>query len=432
MEEAGEERQIQVRFVTKLPEELRVASTPFSLPAHLTRYGLSEVINALLGLEKPQPFDFLVDGELLRTSLEQLLLTNNISAESILNVEYAYAVGPPKRGKSHEHNDWVSAITGRHPRFIATGSYDTFIRIWGADGSVVQSLEGHGDAISSLEASLLTGDEKWKLISGSKDHTVRVWQLSLTSYQEAMKDAITLDRPVKVLKGHSSSVQCVASNRSGTAVSSGSWDCSIKLWNISEEENGDSLTVHTKKRKLDASSEAQELEVGAITTLEGHTQCVSAVSWGERDSIVSTSWDQSIRSWDVETNINTETLVGTKALHCLSVGGDNMALFAAGGADPVLRIWDPRMPGTYTPIFQLSSHKAWITACKWHRHSRHHILSGSHDGSIKLWDLRSKIPLQTIDAHKGKVLCADWLNDDCIVSGGTDNLLQVFSNVQIS
>ncbi|MCO5608005.1 hypothetical protein L7F22_062208 [Adiantum nelumboides] len=288
--------------------------------------------------------------------------------------------------------------------YIATGSYDTFIRIWAADGSVVQSLAGHGDAISSLEASIPTAEENCVLISGSKDHTVRMWELSLTSSQEATNPAIILERPVKVLKGHTSSVQCVASNGSGTAVCSGSWDCSIKVWSNLVEENGVSLTVHSKKRKLDASAEAQELEVGTTITLEGHTQCVSAVSWGERDSIVSASWDQSIRSWDVETNINTETLIGPKALHCLSVGGDNMALFAAGGADPVLRIWDPRMPGTNTPIFQLASHKAWITACKWHRHSRNHILSASHDGSIKLWDLRSKIPLQTVDAHKGKVI----------------------------
>ena len=46
----AEERQIQVRFVTKLPTELRVATTPFSVPSHLGRYGLSEVINALVGL----------------------------------------------------------------------------------------------------------------------------------------------------------------------------------------------------------------------------------------------------------------------------------------------------------------------------------------------------------------------------------------------
>ncbi|KAH7425077.1 hypothetical protein KP509_11G038700 [Ceratopteris richardii] len=269
--------------------------------------------------------------------------------------------------------------------------------------------------------------EKWNLISGSKDHTVRVWQLSQTSSKDAANSELSLSQPVKVLKGHTSSVQCVTSDRSGTAVCSGSWDCSIKLWNVSERENEEGPAIQTKRRKLNASTEVQELEVCATITLEGHKQCVSAVSWGERGSVVSASWDHSIRSWDVETSINTETLVGAKALHCLSVGGENMSLFAAGGADPVLRIWDPRMPGTNTPIFQLSSHNAWISACKWHSSSSHHIFSASYDGSIKLWDLRSKIPLLTIDAHKGKVLSADWWNKDSIVSGGTDSLLQIFS-----
>lgn len=32
--------------------------------------------------EKPQPFDFLIDGELLRTSIEQFLLTKGITAVS--------------------------------------------------------------------------------------------------------------------------------------------------------------------------------------------------------------------------------------------------------------------------------------------------------------------------------------------------------------
>jgi hypothetical protein len=37
----------------------------------------------------------------------------------------------------------------------------------------------------------------------------------------------------------------------------------------------------------------------------------------------------------------------SKALHCLSVGGVGSSLLAGGGADPVLRIWDPRIPGKW-------------------------------------------------------------------------------------
>jgi len=34
-----------------------------------------------------------------------------------------------------------------------------------------------------------------------------------------------------------------------------------------------------------------------------------------------------------------------KALNCLDIGGEGSALIAAGGSDPVIRIWDPRKPG---------------------------------------------------------------------------------------
>lgn len=44
------EKQIQVRFTTKLPPALRVVSSAFAVPAKLTRYGLSDVVNTLLGL----------------------------------------------------------------------------------------------------------------------------------------------------------------------------------------------------------------------------------------------------------------------------------------------------------------------------------------------------------------------------------------------
>jgi ribosome biogenesis protein YTM1 len=34
-----------------------------------------------------------------------------------------------------------------------------------------------------------------------------------------------------------------------------------------------------------------------------------------------------------------------KVLGCVDVGGEGSALIAAGGSDPILRIWDPRKPG---------------------------------------------------------------------------------------
>ena len=36
-----------------------------------------------------------------------------------------------------------------------------------------------------------------------------------------------------------------------------------------------------------------------------------------------------------------------KVVNCLDVGGEGSSLIAAGGSDPVLRIWDPRKPGFF-------------------------------------------------------------------------------------
>ena len=47
---SSEEVQISCKFVTRLPEQYRIAPTPIAVPGKLTRYGLSEVINHLLNL----------------------------------------------------------------------------------------------------------------------------------------------------------------------------------------------------------------------------------------------------------------------------------------------------------------------------------------------------------------------------------------------
>jgi ribosome biogenesis protein len=59
-----------------------------------------------LGAEPPRPFDFIVDGELVRNSLEKLLLGHGISAETLLEVEYTTAVVPPAIRSQVAQDDW--------------------------------------------------------------------------------------------------------------------------------------------------------------------------------------------------------------------------------------------------------------------------------------------------------------------------------------
>ncbi|KAK4487750.1 hypothetical protein RD792_005577 [Penstemon davidsonii] len=262
--------------------------------------------------------------------------------------------------------------------------------------------------------------------TASKDRTLRLWKIGAEQ---------SLDQPkrisaFKILRGHTAAVQSIAAQPSGDMVCSGSWDCTISLYNINASDSeGDIVSV--KKRRKDGEDREIQSEGEALSTLVGHTQCVSSVVWPQHETIYSASWDHSIRRWDVETGKNSLNMFCGKVINCLDIGGESSALIAAGGSDPILRIWDPRKPGTLSPVFQFSSHNSWISSCKWHKKSWFHLVTASYDGKVMLWDLRTAWPLAVIDTHKDKVLCADWWKDDSVISGGADSKLCISSGIPV-
>nr|AQX44197.1 hypothetical protein [Apostasia odorata] len=426
--------QVHFRFLTKLQPPFKVPPTSIAVPANLTRMGLSEIVNLLLKNINPDlhstPFDFLIDGELIRMPMEQFLHIKGISVEKVLEIEYIRAVAPQKQGDSSLHDDWVSAVDGTDKRFVLTGCYDNLARIWKHGSLCTHILQGHNGAVTAVKLidnkGNSTGDEIF-IATGAKDKTLKLWMVKFYAAEYA-------HYPVKMsafnsLKGHASSVQCISANNFGDMLCSGSWDSSIKLWRVGSKGDGDSVPV--KRRRLIAEEEESH-EGESIAEFVGHTQCVSSIVWPDSQTIYSASWDHSIRSWDVQSGKAVWNMVCGKALNCLDIGGEGSVLVAAGGSDHVLRVWDPRKPGTLATTFQFSSHSSWISACKWHSRSTFHLLSASYDGKVMLWDLRTAWPLAKIDSHDDKVLCADWWKDDSVISGGADSKLFISSGISIS
>ncbi|KAM9917167.1 hypothetical protein OXX59_009520, partial [Metschnikowia pulcherrima] len=137
-------------FFTKEDDEtLHASDAPLFVPTSLKRYGLSEVVNHLLDREDAVPFDFLIDGVLLRTSLDEYLTRHGLSAEATLSIEYTRAVLPPSFLASYNDEDWVSsidtinqsskAVTAQRgaelaaPQILA-GSYDGVVRSYNMSG----------------------------------------------------------------------------------------------------------------------------------------------------------------------------------------------------------------------------------------------------------------------------------------------------------
>jgi ribosome biogenesis protein YTM1 len=76
----------------------------------------------------------------------------------------------------------------------------------------------------------------------------------------------------------------------------------------------------------------------------------------------------------------------------------------------------------------LKSHSAWVSTLAWHPTNPNMFLSGGYDGAVKVWDLRSNVPLHSLtQAHKDKVLCVGWAANQSFLSGGADKTVQIHS-----
>ncbi|KAL1424656.1 hypothetical protein MTO96_019948 [Rhipicephalus appendiculatus] len=96
-----ENAQIQAKFFTK-DERYSVPDTPFSISGSTTSEQLSSLINTLLRESSSgdaendgEPtFDFLIDGELLRETLQEHLEAHKIQQENVVLVEYVEKCPP--------------------------------------------------------------------------------------------------------------------------------------------------------------------------------------------------------------------------------------------------------------------------------------------------------------------------------------------------
>ena len=75
---------------------------------------------------------------------------------------------------------------------------------------------------------------------------------------------------------------------------------------------------------------------------------------------------------------------------CITTAQDHLIL--AGSEDSVVRLFDTRT-GDKRPAKQLThaykAHSKWITSVKFNPQAENVFISGSVDGTVKLWDLRN-------------------------------------------
>ena len=199
-------------------------------------------------------------------------------------------------------------------RHFVTASYDGYIRIFDYSQNAVFAGSVHDAPVTSLslDPTSISEDKSLMIATASHDLTGRLVRVSLEP-DTGNRTSLTLAS----LHLHTSPLSSVAYSRSGEHLLTASWDALIGLWesHIPDEDEIDVVEVQTdrrKRRKVGGhESERRPKRKGPSSVLKSHTARVSkAVFSGTGKTAFSCGFDSTVRSWDVENGVCTNTIVG--------------------------------------------------------------------------------------------------------------------------
>ncbi|KAK9244958.1 WD40-repeat-containing domain protein [Lipomyces tetrasporus] len=433
--------QIRITLTTRDPSVAVPDDVPLYVPLALKRYGLSEIVNHLLATEKPIPFDFLINSELLRVSLQDYITQKGLSSEQTLALEYTRSILPPTFLASYVHPDWVSSVdvieaapSNVNAAPILSGCYDGIVRTWNLSGSVVSEFGGHTGPVKAV---------RWldvnKVVSVGMDRSIRIWKVPAAGDQndEVMADVLGSNGPqtvtsARIFAGHKSTVEDIAVNAETSRMLSAGADNAVGLWTTNYKEAppaSGSLSTRemTGKRRRKTTLPSR----GPISMMDSHSGPVTGVIFDPKDHTVgySVSLDHTIKTWDLVTGALVDTR--TTSFPLLSIVAlPQLSLLCCGSSARHVTLHDPRAAADATTTTTLTGHTNFVVGLSRSPESEYMFCSASHDGTVRVWDVRAQNSLYVISreskaAEKAKVFGVHWSKSAGIVSGGEDKRMQI-------
>ncbi|KAK9469246.1 WD40 repeat-like protein [Lipomyces arxii] len=303
------------------------------------------------------------------------------------------------------------------------------------------TLEGHAGWVTCLTTTPGNPD---LLLSGSRDKTLIVWQLT--------RDEFSYGVPKRSLHGHSHIVQDVTISSDGLFAISASWDKTMRLWDLTTGKtiqrfvghNSDVLSVSfsSDNRQIVSGSRDKTIKLWNIAaeckytiTDKGHNDWVSCVRFSPNPAnpvIVSAGWDKLVKVWDLEVaELQTDFIGHTGYINALTISPDG-TLCASGGKDGSTMLWDLNEikhlysldAGDEIHALTFSPNRYWLCAAT--------------SSSIKIFDLEKKIPVDDVkpDFAEGsgkapECISLAWSSDgQSLFAGYTDNKIRVWQVMQ--
>jgi WD40 repeat protein len=244
----------------------------------------------------------------------------------------------------------------------------------------LMQLQGHDGGVLSVAFS----PDGSKIVSGSDDKTIRVW------------DASTGIKMLPPLRGHDDSIWSVAFSPDGSKIVSGSSDKTIRVWDASTG-------------------------VEMLPPLRGHDGMILSVAFSPNGSkIISGSSDKTIRFWDAST-----VLPPLRGILC-RIPPDGSKI-VSGSKDKTIRVWDASTGVEMLPPLRGHDDSIWSVAFS---PDGSKIISGSKDKTIRVWDASTGVEmLPPLRGHDDWIWSVAFSDGSVAFSSPMDpqNRLGVFS-----
>ena len=208
---------------------------------------------------------------------------------------------------------------------------------------LVRTLRGHTDQVTSLAIH----SPSWTLLSGSRDQSVRAWDIRMGRVKFTSRE-------------HFGSICCLGvTNERASEFISGAKDSSIKVWNSSgkclrtmrnhrgavhsisflEEGGRDYRSSRIVSGSADANVRLWNIREGrCMKILRGHKAPVKVVCWPTESKVVSGARDGKLKVWNLKESRCVRTLEGHTGSITGLVCGSKSAV--SSSKDGTLRVWD--------------------------------------------------------------------------------------------
>ena len=262
----------------------------------------------------------------------------------------------------------------------------------------------HESGVESVAFSL----DGTTLATGSNDNLIHLW------------DVATGDR-LSTLTGHEDGIVSVSFSPDRKRLLSSSVDQTVRLWDAG---TGQTLIVFRP-------SDDEDPNVSKVARLISDSRSILMVStdgpvsnphFAQNGSSVIATSGNSIRSWDSLTGAELKVLVDDIEGHshlALSPDGRALAVHMADESVSVRSALSGRV------LITLKGHAGPITTLRFSPDSRS-VMTGSNDGTAKVWDLHTGKTLRTFN-HSGEVHDVAYSRDGkTIATGGSDDTVKLW------